>query len=321
MPSDRPGLVLDGRYELIEEVGHGGMAVVWRAQTRGAAGFRRPVAVKRIDPSFKGFPEIEAMFVEEARVGAALRHPNIVQIHDFGVDEQGEHYLVSEWVEGIHLGDYVRSFQGSGGGTPWPLVAAIGVEVLRALDAAHSRHDQQGRLAPILHRDVSPPNILLDVHGVVKLADFGMARATDRGRTTQPDMVKGKLSYLAPEMVLGMGPSVQSDLYGLGVVLWEALTGARLFDAPTDAQVIEMVRDARVPLLSMKRPDLPMGLTSLVHRVLEREPQRRYASAREMMRALVRELRVLPGSTDSRQLGRSVAEARARLGADRNGRT
>ncbi len=313
MPSDRPGRVLDGKYELIEAVGRGGMAVVWRAQTRGASGFRRPVAVKRIEQGFKGYPEIEAMFVEEARVGAALRHPNIVQIHDFGVDEQGEHYLVSEWVEGIHLGDYVRSFAGTRERTPWPLIAAIGVEVLRALEAAHSRRDQHGRLAPILHRDVSPPNILLDIHGVVKLADFGMARATDRGRTTQPDVVKGKLSYLAPEMVLGMGPSVQSDLFGLGVVLWEALTAERLFDATTDAEVIEKLRDAGVPLLSMKRPDLPMGLTSVVHRVLEREPQRRYASAREMMGALVRELRVLPGSTDSPHLGRSVGEARARL--------
>lgn len=317
MPSDRPGQVLDGKYELIEAVGRGGMAIVWRAETRGAAGFRRPVAVKRIEQGFKGYPEIEAMFVEEARVGAALRHPNIVQIHDFGVDEQGEHYLVSEWVEGIHLGDYVRSFAGLDQPTPWPLIAAIGVEVLRALEAAHSRRDRQGRLAPILHRDVSPPNILLDVHGVVKLADFGMARAMDRGRTTQPDMVKGKLSYLAPEMVLGMGPSVQSDLFGLGVVLWEALTAERLFDARTDAEVIDKLRDARVPLLSMRRPDLPMGLTSVVHRVLEREPKRRYASAREMMAALVRELRVLPGSTDSTSLGRSVAEARARLpGAD-----
>jgi len=313
MSSDRPGVVLDGKYELIEAVGRGGMAVVWRAQTRGASGFRRPVAVKRLERSFKGYPEIEAMFVEEARVGAALRHPNIVQIHDFGVDEQGEHYLVSEWVEGIHLGDYVQSFSGLRESTPWPLIAAIGVEVLRALEAAHSRRDAQGRLAPILHRDVSPPNILLDVHGVVKLADFGMARAMDRGRMTQPDVVKGKLSYLAPEMVLGMGPSVQSDLFGLGVVLWEALTAERLFDATTDAEVIEKLRDARVPLLSMKRPDLPMGLTSVVHRVLEREPQRRYASARGMMAALVRELRVLPGSTDSPHLGRSVAEARARL--------
>ena len=317
MPSDRPGLVLDGRYELIEEVGHGGMAVVWLAQTRGAAGFRRPVAIKRIDDSCKGFPEIEAMFVEEARVGAALRHPNIVQIHDFGVDENGDHYMVSEWVEGIHLGDYVRSFDKKP--TPWPLIAAIGVEVLRALDAAHSRRDAQGRLSPILHRDVNPPNILLDVHGVVKLADFGMARAMDRTRTTQPDMLKGKLSYMAPEMLTGMGPSVQSDLFGLGVVLWEALTAARLFDAPTDIDVLHMLREARVPMLSMKRGDLPMGLTSVVHRALQREPQRRYSSAREMMRAMVRELRVLPDSTDSLSLGQSVAEARARLAADKNG--
>ncbi len=311
--TDQPGKVIDGKYELVEAIGRGGMAVVWRAVTLGAAGFRMPVALKRIDPGFTGFPEMEAMFIEEARVGAALRHPNIVQIHDFGIDDERKHYLVTEWVEGIHLGDWVKSFASSAGGTPWPLVAAIGVEVLRALHAAHARLDDAGRLAPVLHRDVSPPNILLDVSGVVKLADFGMARAMDRGRITRPDIIKGKLSYLAPEMVLGVGPSVHSDIFSLGVVLWEALTGARLFDAATDVDVVKMLRDARVPMLSMKRPEVPMGLSSVVHRALEREPTLRYSSARDMLRALVAVLRVLPTSTDAATLGQSVRDARARL--------
>jgi serine/threonine-protein kinase len=307
---DQPGRLLGGKYELVQPIGRGGMALVWRALTHGASGFRRPVAIKRIDPAFKGYPEVTAMFVEEARVGSALRHPNIVQIHDFGVDEGGDHYLVTEWVEGLHFGEWMQAFKVPGRETPWQLVAAIGVEVCRALEAAHARRDDQGRPAPILHRDVTPPNILIDEAGVVKLADFGMARAMDRGRMTRPDVVKGKLSYLAPELVLGEAPSVQSDLFSLGVVLWEALAMRRLFDAPTDVEVVRLLREGTIPLLSYMRPSVPMGLTTAVHRALEREPRLRFASAMDMLRALTGVLRVLPDSMDAAALARSVAQVR-----------
>jgi serine/threonine-protein kinase len=317
MSSDHAGAIVDGKYALIERVGAGGMATVWRALTYGARGFRREVALKRIHENFGAFPEVIDMFVEEARVGALLRHPNVVQIHDFGKDASGRYYLVTEWVEGVHLGDYVQSFVMDGRATPWPLLAAIGVEVLRGLDAAHTRRDQHGRIAPILHRDVSPPNILLDVGGVVKLADFGLARAMDRGRMTRPDVVKGKLSYLAPELVRGDDPSPQSDIFSLGVVLWEALAAERLFDAPTDAEVIERIAEARAPLLSVKRPTLPVRLTTLVHRALERSPGRRFGSALEMLEALREVLRVIPGSTSGPALAQSVSEAAARIGRSR----
>jgi serine/threonine-protein kinase len=212
------------------------------------------------------------------------------------------------------LGDYVRGFASYRDGAPWPTIAAIAVETLRALDAAHTREDEKGRPAPILHRDVTPGNILIDARGVVKLADFGMARALDRARTTQPDMVKGKLSYLAPELVLGQDPSPRSDLFALGIAMWEALTGERLFDAGTDVEVVEAVRDARVPLLSSKRPKLPLGLATVVHRALEREPELRPASAREMLHAITGELRVLPSTTDSMSLAEGVRRAQETLG-------
>ena len=313
MTSDQPGAILDGKYALIEQIGEGGMATVWRGLTYGARGFRRVVAVKRVHDIFGDYPEVIDMFVEEARVGALLRHPNVVQIHDFGYDQSGRYYLVTEWVEGLHLGDWVKTFVERGEETPWQIVTAIALEVLRGLDAAHTRRDEFGRVAPILHRDVTPPNILLDVGGVVKLADFGLARAMDRGRMTRPDVVKGKLSYLAPELALGSPPSVQSDLFGLGVVLWEAYTGARLFDAPTDIEAIRKVEQARVPLLSVKRPGLPMGLVTVVHRALEREPSRRFASAMQMLEALTSVLKVMPTSVSGPVLARSFAEARARL--------
>lgn len=315
LADDQPGHIVDGKYALIEEVGVGGMGSVWRALVYGAGGFRRTVAVKRVHEAYNDYPEVIDMFVEEARVGAMLRHPNIVQIHDFGVDGEGRYYLVTEWVEGIHFGDYVKSFARVPGGAPWPLSAAIALEVLRALDAAHSNRNEAGKPSPVLHRDVSPPNILLDVTGIVKLADFGMARAMDRGRITRPDVVKGKLSYLAPEMLRGDEPTVQSDLFSLGVVLWEAFAGVRLFDAPTDRQVLEMVKNPRVPLLSVKRPELPMGLTTAVHRALERDPARRFGSALEMLEALREVLRVIPASTSGRALSQSIQDARARVKA------
>ncbi len=308
--SDRPGTLLAGKYELVSELGSGGMAVVWEGLVHGANGFRKPVAIKRILPRYRGYPDLVEMFVEEARVGAALRHPNIVEISDFGVDEHGHHYLISELVRGLDVGKLSGSFRG---GTPWMLMAAIAIEVLRALEAAHGRRDEQGQPAPIVHRDVTPSNILVDERGMVKLADFGLARAMDRATRTRPDVVKGKLSYMAPDLLWGHESTAASDLFSLGVVLWEALAGTRLFDAETDLAVVKLVREAHVPLLSARRPDLPLGIVSTVHRVLERQPGNRFGSAREMLTDLTRQLRMLPVPTDSSVLAVAVTEARQRL--------
>jgi len=308
---DVPGRLLAGKYELVEKLGQGGMAIVWRARTLGAAGFFRTVAVKRIEASVRGFDEVIEMFVEEARVGAALQHPNIVQVHDFGVDEDGVHYLVTELVEGIHLGRFLSGYRSQNTETPWQIVTPIMIEVLRALEGAHGRVDEQGGVSPILHRDVTPGNILLAETGQVKLADFGLARAMDRGRMTRPNIVKGKLSYLAPELLLGLAPTVKCDLFSLGVVMWEALAGERLFDGATDADVVTNIRDGKIPLLSMKRSNLPIALTSAVHRALERDPGQRFDSARQMLDVLTSVLRVLPESVDSRVLGPYIRAARA----------
>ncbi|HEY8944072.1 MAG TPA: serine/threonine-protein kinase [Polyangiaceae bacterium] len=306
---DQPGRVLSGRYRLVEPLGKGGMAVVWRGEQRGTDGFSRPVAIKRLDLSCRGFEEVLEMFIEEARVGGLLQHPNIVQVYDFGTDETGERYLVSELVRGPHLGQWVSSFVEREELPPWELVTAIAIEVLRGLDAAHSHRNPEGKLSPILHRDVTPANILLDVAGVVKLADFGLARATDRRQITRPNVVKGKLSYLAPELLLGGPASVASDLFSLGVVLWESLTGKRLFQADTDIDVVQLVKEGRVGLLTRERPSLPLGLCDAVHRSLERDPLRRFPTARSMLETLTEVLRVLPRSVDSRALSASVQSA------------
>lgn len=313
MQTDEPGTILAHKYELVELIGRGGMAVVWRAFALGPDRFRLPVAVKRIDPEYRGYPEVTAMFVEEARVGAALRHPNIVQVFDFGRDASGEHYLITELVEGPTVGEWVESHTRGARRTPWNIVAAIGVEVLRALEAAHERRDDAGAPAPIFHRDVTPPNILLDTRGMVKLLDFGLALAMDRHRVTRPNVIKGKLSYLAPELLLGAAPSAETDIFSLGVVLWEALAQRRLFDATSDVEVIELIRLARSPLINTLRSDLPLGLVSVVHRALERDPALRFASARDMLNDLTEVLRVVPESVDARTLARSFTQGRLEI--------
>ncbi|MEZ4340510.1 MAG: serine/threonine-protein kinase [Sandaracinaceae bacterium] len=314
MHGDQPGTLLAGKYELIEKAGSGGMAVVWRARTIGAAGFSRPVAVKRIIRHLSADPTFVEMFVEESRVVSELQHPLITQIHDFGLDDAGHYFLVMEWVEGCDLAQLVRSFVADGGAVPWPIVAAIGIEMLGALGAAHRRRGQDGEPAPVIHRDVTPQNILLSTDGFVKLTDFGIARAMDRDTMTRPNALKGKLSYVAPERLKDSNCSVASDLFGVGVCLWEALAGRQLYDAPTDMQVLFMVADANVPDIRETRPDVPDELQEILAIALAKRPVDRWGSAHLMARKLADLLRRTDEPTDSQRIGEIVRGARARLG-------
>jgi serine/threonine protein kinase len=299
------------RYQLLELAGDGGMARVYRALTRGAAGFQRPVAIKRIHEHLIDNSEFVRMFIEEARVCSELDHPNIVQVHDFGCDDQG-YFLVMEWVEGLSLGQYVSGVLAAGGRVSARLACAITVQLLAGLAEAHERRGPDQKPAPVIHRDLTPQNVLLSVGGAAKLADFGLSRAMDRARMTQPDVVKGKLSYLAPELTQGRPATVQSDLYGVGIVLWEALAGERLFWAEDDVERVRKVRLAEVPPLADKRPDLPKALVELVHWALSYDPAARPASADAYARALMRVSADDPVST--RELGQSVSDARVALG-------
>jgi serine/threonine-protein kinase len=312
---DSPGRLIAGRYDLVEELGRGGMAVVWKATQRGPGRFSRPVALKRILPALRASQDTLAMFAEEARIGAELRHPNVVAVLDYGLDEFNQPYLVSEYVDGLDLGAWIRSHVAAGLETPWELTTAIGIEILRGLGSAHARVDARGQPAEVLHRDLTPGNILLDVAGVVKLGDFGLAKAPDRERLTRPDVVKGKAAYLAPELVRGEPASTRSDLFGVGIMLWEALSGTRLFLGENEIASALRVREAVVPLLAVKRRGLPLRLSQAVHRALERDPARRFASAQEMLETLRGVLRVLPQSLDALALSQSFRAARARLSA------
>lgn len=269
-----------GRYELIERAGEGGMAVVWQAVMHGAAGFTRPVALKEMKPGLRDDPRQIAMFVEEARLGSCLLHPNIAQVLDFTEDDAGTYWLVTEWVEGMDFGSLLHAFRVRRERLPWSLIALIGAGALRGLAAAHERHSPEGTPIPIVHRDVSPQNILLSTGGAVKLTDFGLARARDRTSVlTTPGFIKGKLAYLAPELVGGAAATPQSDIFAMGGVLWEALVGRPLFTGDNDRDILRKIHRGEVPPVSELRPGLPKLLDYAVSRALGRMPSERYASA------------------------------------------
>ncbi|MBA3462896.1 MAG: serine/threonine protein kinase [Deltaproteobacteria bacterium] len=313
---DLSGQTIDGKYVLEKIAGEGGMATVYKAMVRGAAGFQRRVAVKHIRPEFRALKNYIDMFVEEARVGSELAHPNIVQVHDF-VGENGSYYLIMEWVEGIDLGAFIQAYREQKQLVPWPLVAGIGIGTLRGLGAAHERVGPDGQPAPVIHRDVSPHNVMVGVNGVVKLSDFGLARARDRiASLTAPGTVKGKLSYLAPEVAFSKPNTVQSDLFGVGNLLWEALTGERLFDGKTDVEIFKKIRGCVVPPVSARRSDVPAAMLAVLDTALAADPANRYASANEFAHALGQVMKQAVGINPATALGTAVVEARKRLAGE-----
>jgi serine/threonine-protein kinase len=304
--------LIDGKYQLVEVAGEGGMATVYRAVQKGAAGFQRTVAIKHIKPEYRALKNYIDMFIEEARVGSELAHPNIVQVHDF-VSQQGSYYLVMEWVEGIDLGAFIRINKEAGTPIAWPFAVAMGIGTLRGLGAAHARIGPDGTPAPVIHRDVSPHNVLLGINGVVKLSDFGLAKARDRiASLTAPGTVKGKLSYLAPEVTFGRPNSAQSDLFGVGNVIWESLAGERLFDGKNDVEIFKKIRACKIPSIIELRPDVPPSLSAVLDVALAADPANRYHSATEFASALSQVMKQAVGVDPASALGTAVREARLR---------
>lgn len=316
-PASDPRQTLGGgRYELIEVAGRGGMATVWRALLVGPGRFCKTVAIKHMFPNLAEQEIYREMFFEEARIGSVLQDPNLPHVYEFLIEGE-DHYLVMEFVDGIDLATYIRYVtQTLEQRVRWDLVAAIGIGMLRGLAAAHERATEDGKPEPIIHRDVSPNNVLISASGPAKLIDFGLSLTGDRDRgTTDPGLAKGKLPYLSPEVARGERPTPAADQFAAGSVLWEALVGHRLYDETDRMSVYKRVAAADVPPLAELRPDIPKELVRLVHRALSRAPEDRFPTTRDMAKQLGDVLKASTGPVDLYEvLARTVQQARADLG-------
>jgi eukaryotic-like serine/threonine-protein kinase len=271
-----------GRYKLVEVLGVGGMAEVYLARQKTLTGTEKLVVLKRILPHLAHDSQFIELFLQEARLAARIKHPNVVQIYDVG-QAQRSYYMAMEYVQGWDLNRLLQHATRLRRPFPLHLVARICAEVASALDAAHSALDPHGRAAPILHRDVSPHNILISREGAVKLTDFGIAKALDNGRLTPTTTLKGKLAYMAPEVVLGfMSIDTRADVFSLGVVLFELVTLEKVFRRASDYATIYALLHDKIPNLSDLRPDVPPELDRIGQRALARDPSERYPSARAL---------------------------------------
>src|SRR5580704_1168154 len=283
-----------GRYVLLDRIGAGGMADVFRAVMPGVEGFQRTFVVKRILAERAKSPYFVEMFIQEARINAILHHPNIVQVFDFG-NVGGTYFLAMEYVRGRDVSAILRRLREGERTCPVGVATFIAHEVAQALAYAHALAGPDGRRLDIVHRDVSPANIICQRAGGVKLLDFGIAKALGEPEVekTGQGLFKGKLSYVAPERIKDLPLDGRSDLFSLGVVLWELLAGQKLFRGKSDFQTLKNVAEMVIPAPSSFRPDVPPELDRIVARVLARDPAGRYATGRELADDLDRLLETL----------------------------
>ncbi len=269
-----------GRYALFGAIASGGMATVYLGRQLGQAGFARTVAIKRLHPQLATEPDFVAMFLDEARLAARIRHPNVVPTLDV-VATDGELFLIMDYVQGESLARLLRCSRERKELAPTRIVAAIVADVLHGLHAAHEATNERGEPLDLVHRDVSPHNILVGVDGVARLVDFGVAKAAGRLQTTREGQLKGKLAYMAPEQITGV-VTRKTDVYAASVCLWEALTSRRLFQGDNDGALLHQVLNGPVRPPSEIVPGLDPAWDPIVLRGLARDEGRRYATAREM---------------------------------------
>lgn len=287
-----------GRYALYEEIASGGMATVHFGRLLGPVGFSRTVAIKRLHPQFAKDPEFVSMFLDEARLAARIRHPNVVPTLDV-VATAGELFLVMDYVQGESLSRLVRMARDMRVHIAPSMVATIMAGMLSGLHAAHEAKSERGEPLNIVHRDISPQNVLVGSDGIPRILDFGVAKAAGRIQTTREGQLKGKLAYMAPEQLEG-DITRKVDIYAASVVMWEALTGQRLFTGDSEAAILgKVLSGTRVPpssLMSGSRepPEVLRALDAVVLKGLERDPAGRFATARDMASEIERAIRLAP---------------------------
>jgi serine/threonine protein kinase len=291
-----------GRYRLLGLLGQGGMGRLYVAERRGIQGFVKIVALKRILPHLADSAQLKEMFLNEARIAARLEHPNIVATYELG-EVDGKYFISMEYLPGEDLSAIIARCQVGGRPIPAEVAAALAQQAAQGLHYAHEARDGHGKTIGLVHRDVSPRNIFVTYHGVVKLLDFGVVRGP-QGQKSVPGVFKGKYGYCAPEQLEGGRVDRRTDVFCLGIALWECLTGARLFDASSDVSTIDAVRSRKVEPPSSLRPEIPAALDAIVLRAVSRDPTQRYQSAHDMSEDLDRFLLECESRPTTKAVGR-----------------
>ncbi len=283
-PVDLPVLGRFAGYDILGRLALGGMAEILLARHKDTDGDTRFLVVKRILPHFEQDNDFVQMFLDEARIGMQLNHPNICKFHQFGADE-GSHFIVMEWVNGMPLGRLIRKARKQGG-VGLPIAIRIGTDIARGLHYAHTASDEHGEPFNMIHRDVSPHNIMIGYDGSAKLLDFGIAKADHRAHKTQAGVVKGKFAYMAPEQCTGAQADHRLDVFALGVCIFETLTGRSLYRRQTEAATMRAVIMDPVPSLKKRLPDVSDELDQILQKALSKDAGDRFATAEELADAL-----------------------------------
>ena len=287
-----------GRYELLLPIAAGGMAMVWAARMRGTRGFQKIVAVKTMLPKLSEDTQFEQMFLDEASLASQIRHPNAVEILDLG-EQGGILYLVMEWIEGVPLNQLMKAAKRQGG-VPFKVAVRVAMQTCAGLHAAHELKDETGKLVGLVHRDVSPQNILVTFDGVTKVVDFGVAKATAAGDgATQAGQIKGKVGYMAPEQVRGESIDRRVDVFALGIVLYALTTGKHPFRRESEAATMYNICAPQAVMAPTKVvPNFPVELERIILKALEKDRDKRFDSANDMLKALDKLPEELRATTD-----------------------
>jgi serine/threonine-protein kinase len=296
-----------GRYEVLARLASGGMAGVYVARALGVAGFERLFAVKVLHPHLAHEQEFITMFLDEARLAARIRHPNVVPTIDISDTQDAGYYLVMDYIEGDHFGALLQKAYKLGTRLPTSIALRVAVDTLDGLAAAHNLTDENGRRINLVHRDISPHNIMVSTDGVARITDFGVAKAEVRLSTTRQGQFKGKLAYMSPEHASTGECDQRSDLFSVAIILWESLTGRRLFRAENQAATLNKICIEPIPMPSSVDPALA-PFDEVLERGLARDPAQRYQTAEEFAEAIEERAETLGGLANPRSVAKLVRE-------------
>ena len=303
-----PEPVVFGRYLLLERIAAGGMAEVFKSKSYGVAGFEKLLVIKKILPHLAANERFVSMFIKEAKIAVNLNHKNVVQVFDLG-KVGDDYYIAMEFVHGRDLREITRACAKKRIPLPLSLACYLLAEIAAGLDYAHRRKDLDEKPLNIIHMDISPQNVLVSFEGDVKIADFGIAHAVGGDGKRKGGVLRGKYAYMSPEMATGKPVDQRTDIFSAGVILWELITGRRLFYEPDEVRTIENVRKCKVPLPTEINGQVPLKLEQVAMKALEPDPDKRYQTAEELRADLTEVLFGFTRVVDSGDLARFLRKA------------